>query len=460
MSDRPVAPGTLAVLHVDLDAFYASVEQLADPSLRGRPVIVGGLGPRGVVAAASYEARRFGVHSAMPMIRARRACPEGVFLAPRFDAYTAASQEVMAILRSFTPLVEPIALDEAFLDVGGARRLHGTGPEIGAEIRRRVRARTGLTASVGVAATKQLAKLASDLAKPDGLLVVELGRELEFLHPLPVERLWGVGPATRRRLAGLGVQTVGDLAAIPVETLVGTVGRAHGEHLHALAWNRDDRAVEPDRQVKSIGHEETFPTDVTDRGELEREVLRLADKVASRLRRAGCTARTVQLKLRYADFRTITRSRTLADSTDLAADVAEVAGALLAAVELGDGIRLLGISAQQLERAAAVQDQLPLDLSVPVPDGEVSADPAPDRPVPGDAASHARRDALERSVDRVRERYGDDALLPARLARSPDPVAVTGNATRTPSTEPQPHAARPDAARPDAARPDGAGPRP
>jgi DNA polymerase-4 len=424
----------LVVLHVDLDAFYASVEQLADPTLRGRPVVVGGLGPRGVVAAASYEARRFGIHSAMPMVRARRACPDAVFLAPRFDAYTAASRDVMAILRSFTPLVEPIALDEAFLDVGGVRRLHGSAPAIGAEIRRRVRAETGLTASVGVAATKQLAKLASDLAKPDGLLVVEPGHELEFLHPLTVDRLWGVGPATRRRLGRLGVKTVGDLAAVPVEMLVATVGRAHGEHLHALAWNRDDRAVEPDRQVKSIGHEETFPTDLTDRAELEREVVRLSDKVASRLRRADRTARTVQLKVRYADFRTITRSRTLEDATDLAADIAHVAGVLLSAVDLGDGVRLLGVSAQQLEHAAAVQDHLPLGTpGLPGPPDE-----ACDSVNDVDGVSHARRDALERSVDRVRERFGDEAVLPARLAQSRDPVEVTGNATGRAEPAPEP----------------------
>jgi DNA polymerase-4 len=405
----------LAVLHVDLDAFYASVEQLADPTLRGRPVVVGGLGPRGVVAAASYEARRFGIHSAMPMVRARRACPDAVFLAPRFDAYESASRSVMAILRSFTPLVEPIALDEAFLDVRAVRRLHGAAPEIAVEIRRRVRTETGLTASVGAGSTKQIAKLASDLAKPDGMLVVEAGRELDFLHPLPVERLWGVGPATRRRLARLGVQTVGDLAAVPVEKLVGEVGRAHGEHLHALAWNRDDGAVEPERRVKSVGHEETFPTDVSDRGELEREVVRLADKVANRLRRAGCTARTVQLKLRYPDFRTITRSRTLPDPTDLAADLARVATGLLANVDVDGGVRLLGVAAQQLEHADAVQDQLPLGV-VADADGLATASPP-----------SGRRAALERSVDRVRSRYGDDAVVPARLVRTADPVDVTGN---------------------------------
>jgi DNA polymerase IV len=377
-----------SILHVDLDAFYASVEQLADPSLRGRPVIVGGLGPRGVVAAASYEARRFGVHSAMPTGRARRACPQGVFLAPRFEAYGEASRAVMAILRSFTPLVEPLALDEAFLDVSGARRLHGTGPEIAAAIRRRVGSETGLTASVGVATTKHLAKLASEEAKPDGLLVVEPGTELAFLHPLDVARLWGVGPATRARLVRLGVGTVGDLAALSEDALARALGAAQGRHLHALARNRDERSVVPARAPKSVGHEETFARDVTDRAHLEREVLRLAEKVGERLRAGGRIGRTVQLKLRYHDFRTITRARTLADATDVGAEIAAVAGALLASEELGRGVRLLGLSVQRLEPARAVQDHLPLDDA-------------------GPGGDTGRRAAVERSVDSVRARFGD-----------------------------------------------------
>ncbi len=384
-----------SILHVDLDAFYASVEQLDAPELVGRPVIVGGLGPRGVVAAASYEARRFGVHSAMPMGRARRACPDGVFLAPRFEVYGDASRSVMRILRSFTPLVEPLALDEAFLDVAGARRLHGTGPEIASAIRARVRAETGLVASVGVATTKHVAKLASEAAKPDGLVVIEPGAELDFLHPLDVGRLWGVGPATRRRLEALGVATVGELARLPEDVLVGALGGAQGHHLHALAWNRDERAVVPTREAKSIGHEETFPRDVRDREQLVRDLLRIADRVGARLREAGRIGRTVQLKLRYADFRTITRSRTLPDPTDVGAQIGTVARDLLDAVELGNGVRLLGVSVQQLEPARAVQARLPLDESEPGPE----VDPA--------LARHA---AVERSVDAVRERFGDDAV--------------------------------------------------
>jgi DNA polymerase-4 len=398
MTDRPDAPG--AILHVDLDAFFASVEQLDDPSLAGRPVVVGGLGPRGVVAAASYEARRFGVQSAMPMGRARRACPDGAFLSPRFDAYRRASREVMEILHSYTPLVEPLSLDEAFLDVRGARRLHGSGPEIAFAIRARVRSETGLAASVGVATTKFLAKIASDLAKPDGTLVVETGRELAFLHPLGVGRLWGVGPATRRQLERFGVSTIGDLAALPEATLVRALGSAHGRHLHALAWNHDERAVEPVRVVKSIGHEETFPQDLTDRREVGREIVALADRVGARLRRAGRVARTVQLKVRFADFRTVTRSRTLGEPTDLAAELAGTARDLLDSLDLGGGVRLLGVSAQHLGPASAQQRTL-------VFEGDDS----------GREAARAARAAFERSVDQVRGRFGQDAVITAaRLA--------------------------------------------
>jgi DNA polymerase-4 len=414
---RATSPVEPSILHVDLDAFYASVEQLDDPSLAGKPVVVGGLGPRGVVAAASYEARRYGVHSAMPMTRARRACPDGVFLAPRFDRYTEKSREVMRVLRSFTPLVEPIASDEAFLDVGGAARIHGTGRECAAAVRRRVRDETGLTASVGVAGTKLLAKLASDLAKPDGLLVVEPGTELEFLHPLPVERLWGVGPATRKRLAARGVVTVGDLAAMSEDSLVSAVGGAHGRHLHALAWNRDDRPVEPTRVAKSIGHEETFATDVTDPAALERHVGRLADGVAARLRAAGRVGRTVQLKVRSADFRTITRSRTVREPTDLAAEIAEVARALLRDLpDLGQGVRLLGVSMQQLSVPAPAQPEL------------FGADLAGD-PVPPSPRATSRRDeqqALERTIDAVKARFGSDAVGRA-TTRVEHPPAVREN---------------------------------
>ena len=406
-----------SILHVDLDAFYASVEQLERPELRGRPVIVGGLGPRGVVAAASYEARRFGVYSATPMARARRACPEGVFVAPRFDVYGEKSAAVMAILRSFTPLVEPIASDEAFLDVSGSARIHGRGRDCAMAIRARVRDETGLTASVGVAGTKLLAKLASDLAKPDGLLVVEPGTELDFLHPLPVERLWGVGPATRGRLASRGITTVGALAAMSERDLVTLVGDAHGRHLHALAWNRDERPVDPGREVKSIGHEETFATDRRDLPSLERAIGSLADGVAARLRRAGRVGRTVQLKVRYAGFRTITRSRTLRAPSDVAAEIAAIATSLLRDVpDLDEGVRLLGVSVQQLSvNGAPVQPDLF--------GGHLSeADAAPEAPVP--PATRVR--SLERTIDAVRERFGQDAVDRAS-SRVEHPEAVREN---------------------------------
>jgi len=379
------------ILHVDLDAFYASVEVLADPTLAGRPVLVGGTGPRGVVAAASYEARRFGVHSAMPMARARRLCPQAVVLPPRFDAYAEVSARVQEIFRAFTPLVEPIALDEAFLDVTGSERLLGPGVEIGAAIRARVREDTGLAASVGIAATKLVAKLASEEAKPDGLLVVEPGTELAFLHPLPAGRLWGVGPATLRRLDRFGVQTVGDLAALPEATLVDALGRAAGHALHELAQGRDDRRVEPDREAKSIGQEETFPRDVHDREALRREARQMAERVGGRLRAKGLAGRTVTLKLRYPDFRTITRSATGPEPVAASAEIAALALALLDRVDLGAGVRLLGVSVRNLIPAPAHQETLPLDA------GEASPVPRTTEPV-------------QRAVDAVRARFGDGAV--------------------------------------------------
>jgi DNA polymerase-4 len=388
-----------SILHVDLDAFYASVEQLLDPALRGRPVVVGGLGPRGVVSAASYEARPYGVQSAMPMARARRAIPHAVFLAPRFAEYERFSAEVMEILRSITPLVEPISLDEAFLDVAGARRRLGDGPVIAGYARTRIKDETGLVASVGVATTKFLAKIASDMAKPDGLLIVEPGEEDAFLHPLPLGRLWGVGPATLARLQTLGVRTVGDVAKLPEATLVSALGAAHGSHLWQLAHNIDERDVTPERATKSIGNEETFPRDVRARSELEREIVRLADRVAGRLRHAGLAARTITLKVRFADFRTITRSRTAPEPTALSTDITTIARELLAAVDVAPGIRLLGISGSQLVTPAARQGVL--DLGV---------DDADD--------GRARRSAVESAVDAVRARFGAGAVGAGSLVTS------------------------------------------
>ena len=341
--------GDAAILHVDLDAFYASVEQLDDPTLRGRPVIVGGLGGRGVVAAASYEARRFGVHSAMPMNRARNACPTGVFLSPRFERYAMKSREVMGILESVTPLVEQLSIDEAFLDVSGARRLLGTGTEIAAFVRGRVRSEAGLIASVGVATTKFLAKLASDLAKPNGLLAVAPGTEREFLAPLPVTRLWGVGPATLRRLDRMAVHTIGELAALPESSLTASLGTALGSRLHALARNEDPRAVVPEREAKSIGAEETFAVDLRTRPSCDRELVRIVDRVSARLRRARLEARTVTLKIRFGDFETRTRARTIPAATDVSTVILATARELLEEIDCSRGVRLLGVSLSQLE---------------------------------------------------------------------------------------------------------------
>jgi DNA polymerase-4 len=385
------------ILHVDLDAFYASVEVLENPALAGKPVLVGGAGPRGVVAAASYEARRFGVHSAMPMGQARRLCPQAVILPPRFELYGAKSRAVQEIFRAFTPVIEPIALDEAFLDVTGSVRLFGAGTEIGGAIRARVRAETGLTASVGVAPNKLLAKLASDDAKPDGLLVVEPGTELAFLHPHPVRRLWGVGPATMARLERFGVETIGDLAALPELSLIDALGRAHGAHLHALASGRDDRPVEADRETKSIGQEETFPRDVSDREALRREAMRMAERVGSRLREHGLAGRTVTLKVRFPDFRTITRSATLPEPFSVSAEITRLALALFDKVDVSGGIRLLGVSVRNLTDAPAHQESLFGDSG----GGETGAAP------------------IQSVVDAVRARFGADALGPAALVEPP-----------------------------------------
>ncbi|MCU1426206.1 MAG: nucleotidyltransferase/DNA polymerase involved in repair [Actinomycetia bacterium] len=385
-----------AILHVDLDAFYASVEVLLDPALAGKPVIVGGLGNRGVVSAASYEARAYGVHSAMPMARARRACPHAVFLPPRFEHYETKSREVMTILRSITPLVEQLSIDEAFLDVKGVRRHLGTGREIAAHIRERVYDETRLAISVGVATTKFLAKVVSDMAKPNGMLVVEPGAELDFLRPLPVSKLWGVGPATLAKLERVGAHTVGDVAALPESTLVSAVGNASGRHLHALAHNRDDRRVTPTRVTKSIGAEETFPRDLHERSELHREIVRLADKVGARLRQGNHVARTFTLKVRFGDFSTITRSRTLPEATATSTLIAGVARELLASIDVSGGLRLLGVSASQLTEPQPAQGVFDLD-GISEGDGD------------------DRRAAVERAVDAIRERFGDRALRAATL---------------------------------------------
>jgi DNA polymerase IV len=391
-------------LHVDLDAFFAAVEQLDDPTLRGRPVVVGGLGNRGVVSTASYEARAFGVQSAMPMARARKACPHATFLAPRGRRYAEKSAEVMAILGTVTPLVEQLGIDEAFLDVAGARRLLGTPAEIAALIRRRVVDETGLTISVGAASTKFLAKLSSDLAKPDGVLLVEPGTERDFLAPLPASRLWGVGPATLRKLERMGVRTIGDVARLDEQVLTGALGASLGAHLHALARNDDPRAIVVDRAAKSIGAEETYARDLTTRDECDRELVRLVDRTCARVRKSELVARTLTLKVRFGDFETRTRAHTLADATDVSTIIVGAARELLSAFDVTRGVRLLGVSLSQLRERPLTQSVLDL------------VDDAAD-----EHQRSERRAAIEHAVDEVRERFGSQAVRPATLVRKEEP---------------------------------------
>ncbi len=381
------------ILHVDMDAFYCSVETRRRPELRGRPVIVGGIGPRGVVSSASYEARAFGVRSAMPSVRARRLCPQAVFLPPDFTEYSAASNAVMRIFRAITPLVEPLSMDEAFLDVTGARRLLGPSAGIAALIRRTVTEEQSLTCSVGVAPTKFVAKLASTRAKPDGVVVVPADRVLEYLHPLPVGALWGVGERSAEVLARLGMRTVGDLAHASVGLLRSGLGSAAAEHLHELAWGRDPRPVEPTQVEKSIGAETTFDTDVADPEQLRRALLALAGKAAGRLRGAGLVGRTVSVKVRFADFRTISRSRTLPTPTDVTKEIFETAWALFDALHSGDRIRLVGVRLEGLLDAAAAPRQPSLD-----------------------ARDRGWREA-ERAADAAVARFGTAAVRPASLLR-------------------------------------------
>ena len=346
-----------AILHVDMDAFFASVEIRRRPELRGRPVVVGGAGPRGVVSSASYEARVHGVRSAMPGATARRLCPSAIFLPPDFTEYSAASRAVMAIFRSITPLVEPLSLDEAFLDVSGARRLLGRPAEIGRLIRARVLADQDLTCSVGVASTKFVAKLASTRTKPDGLSVVPAARTLEYLHPLPVGALWGVGERTDQALARLGLRTIGDLATAPIGMLRTAVGEASARHLHELANGRDPRSVVPEHVEKSISSETTFEVDVSDRAAIRRTLLALSDRVATRLRAAGVAGRTIALKVRLADFRTLSRSRTLTGPTDVGREIYDTAAGLFDALSPRDKVRLLGVRAEGLVEAAGLARQ-------------------------------------------------------------------------------------------------------
>ena len=416
---EPVTERT--ILHVDLDAFFAAVEQRDRPELRGRPVIVGGAGgedARGVVSAASYEARVFGVHSAMSLREAYRRCPNGVFLPVDGRRYQVASRDVMAILRRFTPLVEPISIDEAFLDVTGSSALFGDGASIARQIRNAVQGEVGLTASVGVASTKLVAKVASDLRKPDGLVVVPPGEEAAFLAPLPIGRLWGVGEKTAAALAEYAVRTIGDLAALPPDLIERRFGK-HGASLTERARGIDPDPVHDGDPAKSVGHEHTFDVDTSDPEVIERTLLAMADGVAGRLRSADVRAGTIAVKIRDSAFRTITRQRTLAEPTDLTEPIFRVALELARPEIRGMRVRLLGVTASNLGE----REQLAL------------FEPIEPR----------RRRAIE-AADQLRHRYGDRAVtrarllgagLPAPFERDPrNPLDRRARGARVDATEP------------------------
>ena len=386
------------VLHAAMDAFYASVELRTRPELVGTPVIIGGLGGRSVVLSATYEARAYGVHSAMPMSRARRLCPQATVIPPTPGLYGETSRGVMEIFRSITPLVEPLSLDEAFLDVSGAMRRLGGPRQIAELIRARVVDEQGVTCSVGVASTKFVAKLASARAKPDGLLVVPRDAVIAFLHPLPVGALWGVGERTEEVLTRLGLRTIGDIANTPAATLQRALGVAAGTHLHALAWGRDERSVVPHEPDKSIGAEETFARDVDNPQVIRRELLRLSDRTAARLRATGQVGRTVSVKIRFADFTTITRAKTLREPTDVARVVYDTARSLYEALGLERArIRLVGVRVEGLAAADVTPRQLAL----------------------GGAGEEWR--AAERAADRAAARFGPGAVRPATLVSREEP---------------------------------------
>lgn len=387
-----------SIMHVDMDAFFVFVELRSRPELRGKPVIVGYPADRSVVLSASYEARKFGVKSAMPMVIAARMCPSAVIIEPRHKLYYEVSAQLMDIFGSITDLVEPLSVDEAFLDVGGAIRRLGSPRAIGEIIRRRVQNELGITASVGIAASKFVAKIASTRCKPDGLLLIEPDQTVPYLHSLPVNALWGVGAKTGEVLARMGIRTVADVAATPLASLKKSLG-ASGEHVYRLSWGIDPRPVTPVRVEKSIGAEETFAVDTGDNALLHRELLRLSHRTAERLRSTGMMARTISLKLRYADFSTITRSRTVHTPVDSAQLIYAVTVQLLDSVgPRSMTVRLVGVRAEQLEDAAQTSLQLSLD----------------------------RRDdnwrAAEQALDRVAEKFGSKSVLPARLLDPNNPA--------------------------------------
>lgn len=379
-------------LHIDMDAFFVEVERQRDPSLIGVPVVVGGLGRRGVVASASYEARMAGVRSAMPIGEARRRCPRARFVPPSHSTYGEVSAEVFEVFHSFTPKVEGLSVDEAFLDISGLRFHYESPAEAGQELRSRVRTKIGLPASVGISAVKFVSKLASDAAKPDGLLVVPAGEELAFLHPMPVRRLWGVGEATRATLDGMGIKTVGDIAEAPDGILASRLGPSLASHLQRLASGLDDREVEPGGEAKSVSVEETYSEDLMLEEDIEQAILGLCDRLSSRLHRSGYVGTTVMLKVRFGDFETVTRSLTVDDPVERTPAILDAVRTLYRRIDRSRrGLRLLGVGISSLTKAGTPR-QLTLD----------------DQP----------REVAATAVEQVRDRFGDSAVFPASLMQS------------------------------------------
>lgn len=377
------------IIHCDMDAFYASVAELDDPTLRGKPVVVGA-GIRGVVLSANYAARKFGIRAAMPVGRAKRMAPNAIFVSPDHHRYSEISAKVMQIFSSFTPFVEPLSLDEAFLDITGAQKLLGTPREIGQAIRKRVHEECGITCSVGIAPNKFIAKLASGHCKPNGLLEIKADRILTFLHPLPVSDLWGVGPKTAEQLQRLGLKTVSDVANTPLETLKRALGDATGEHIYELSWGRDFRSVVPDEPDKSISAAETFSYDIEDPEIILREYLRLTEKASARLRDKELYAKTISIKVRFADFSTITRSKTLPLPISSTQEIYQVVKDLYLALKLDRArLRLVGVSLENLRESAPQQLLL------------------------GQREKGWRE--AESAIDRATERFGEESVRPARL---------------------------------------------
>jgi DNA polymerase IV len=379
------------ILHVDMDAFFASVEERDNPKLRGKIVVVGA-GVRGVVSSANYAARKYGIRAAMPVSQAKRLAPEAIFIAPNHERYTEVSNAVMDIFDTFTPYVEPLSLDEAFLDVTGAKKLLGDGREIGQEIRAKVFKEQGITCSVGIAPNKFIAKLASSRCKPNGILEITPDRILNFLHPLPVSEIWGVGPKTNEELLDLGLKSIGDIANTPKTTLIRALGQSLGEHLHELSWGRDFREVERIEADKSISAAETFEMDIDDEEELLKEVLRMCERSASRMREKNLSTRTIGLKVRFADFKTINRSKTLPSQITSTNQIYEVAKELFVALKLERArIRLVGVSLENLSEGKESFEQLTL--------GE---------------RDKGWREATA-AIDAATEKFGHGAVRPARL---------------------------------------------